>query len=207
MGAGSCLDGKILCLEHVGDPSRLGTVSVSAKPLCHAPLGTLSPCLYGHGQCYVSLQYLPRLLHCGFELRAVTLFMTLLGSGLKADSSQGLGVVRADVFLFENFPDVQPRLAPDHMPFLGCIICDCSYEGTRAWSLQHSSRAPLGDTKTFLVCLVLQYPLPTTGLPPPPVPDVDPSSEPLKTFLHETFCLQSAPPKVLLHWFSLLAQA
>lgn len=104
----------------------MGTVSVSAKPLCRAPVGTLSPSLYGNGQCHVSLQYLPRLLHCGFELRAVTLFMTLLGSGLKADSSQGLGVVRADVFLFENFLDAQPWLAPDHMTFLRCIIRDCS---------------------------------------------------------------------------------
>lgn len=35
--AGSCLDGKVLCLEHVGEPSCLGTVSVRSKPMCRAP--------------------------------------------------------------------------------------------------------------------------------------------------------------------------
>lgn len=54
---------------------------------------------------------------CGFKLRAVTLFMTLLGSGLKANSSQGLGVVPADVFLFENFLDALALL------WITCLSC------------------------------------------------------------------------------------
>lgn len=54
---------------------------------------------------------------CGFKLPAVTLFMSLQGSGLKANSSQGLGVVPADVFLFENFLDVLALLR------ITCLSC------------------------------------------------------------------------------------